>query len=135
MSIRPHDGGKPPTPPAVKKWPRAPETFNEAERAWWRRLGRCAEALGTVATADLGVCERAAQMSARADAALADPEFKPTALNALLRLELDYWRQLGLSPQSRRAVAPLPKPAESSGFEDIEDEGVTGRVVGTIGHT
>jgi hypothetical protein len=59
-----------------------------------------------------------------------DEDFAPTALTALLKLELDYWKQLGLSPQSRRAVAPLPKGSESSGFEDIE-EGAA--VVGRIG--
>jgi hypothetical protein len=74
-----------------------------------------------VSASDLPVAARAAQVSARVDSALIDPDYKPTALNALLRLELDYWKQLGLSPQSRRAVAPLPSGEdEESGFEDVE---------------
>lgn len=77
--------------------------------------------LGTVALADLPVAARAAQISARVDSALRDDDFKPTALNALMRLELDYWKQLGLSPQSRRAVTPLPNDkGEATGFEDVE---------------
>ena len=63
------------------------------------------------------------QVSVRIDKALRDPDFKPTALNAMMLLELNYWKQLGLSPQSRRAVAPLPVASEDSGFEDIEDRG------------
>jgi hypothetical protein len=77
--------------------------------------------LGSVAAADLPMAQRAAQVSARVDAALLDPDFKPTALNALLRLELDYWKQLGLSPQARRAVTPLPTDDEERNeFEDVE---------------
>lgn len=133
MSIRPHDGGKPPAPPAITKWPRPPRGFSAEERAWWRRLGVAATALGTLSTADLGIAERAAQISTRVDDAFRDPEFAPTALNALLRLELDYWKQLGLSPQSRRSVTPLPTSAGESGFEDIEDERRPGAVVGRIG--
>jgi phage terminase small subunit len=131
MSIRPHDGGKPPTPPALRKWPAAPRHLSEGERVWWRRLGRCARDLGTISTADLGVVERACQASARCEVALRDPETKPTALTAMLRLELDYWKQLGLSPQSRRAVTPLPVSSGDSGFEDIEDDG--GVIAGRIG--
>lgn len=121
MSIRPADKGSPPTPAALEKWPKAPKGFTQAEREWWSRLGVAAMELGTVAAADLPVAARAVQVSARVDAAFLDPNFKATALNALLRLELDYWKQLGLSPQSRRAVTPLPNDkAEESGFEDIE---------------
>lgn len=121
MSIRPADKGRPPTPPALEKWPKAPEDFTPDERAWWARLGAAAMELGTVSAADLPVAARAVQASARVDAALRNPDFKPTALNALMRLELDYWKQLGLSPQSRRAVTPLPNDkSEASGFEDVE---------------
>jgi hypothetical protein len=134
MSIRPHDGGRPPAPPAIRQWPEPPERFEEDERGWWVRLGESAASLGTISTSDLGVAERAAQISARADRAFRDPDFAPTALNALLRLELDYWKQLGLSPQSRRSVTPLPTTAGESGFEDIEDERAPGAVVGRIGH-
>lgn len=122
MSIRPHDGGRPPAPPAIRKWPPAPKRFSREERAWWRRLGRDLTVLGTVCVADLEMCERAAQMSARADAALTDPNYTATALNALLRLELDYRKQLGLSPQSRRAVTPLPVAAQASGFEELMED-------------
>ena len=132
MSIRPHDGGKPPTPPALRRWPPAPRGMSDDERGWWRRIGRSAEVLGTIATADLGIVERVCQISARVDVAMRDPDFTPTALNALLRLELDYWKQLGLSPQSRRAVTPLPAESGSSGFEDIEDGAPV--IAGRIGH-
>lgn len=77
-------------------------------------------ALGTISEADILMAQRAAQASARVDDAFKDPDFKPTALNALLRLELDYWKQLGLSPQARRQVTPLPKDDGESGYEDIE---------------
>lgn len=76
--------------------------------------------LGTLSACDLPIAARAAQVSARVDSALIDPDYKPTALNALLRLELDYWKQLGLSPQARRSVAPLPTEEGESGFEDVE---------------
>jgi len=79
----------------------------------------------------MGVVTRSAQISARVESALRDRDYTPTALNALLRLELDYWKQLGLSPQSRRSVTPLPQGQESSGFEDIEDGAV---VAGRISH-
>lgn len=76
--------------------------------------------LGTVSAADLPMAQRTAQVSARVDDALLDVEFKPTALNALLRLELDYWKQLGLSPQSRRSVAPLPTEEPEDEFSEFE---------------
>lgn len=121
MSIRPHDGGRPPAPPALVEWPKAPETFTDRERGWWARLGEAVSELGTVAAADVPLAARAAQISARVDEAFADPDFKPTALNALLRLELDYWKQLGLSPQARRQVTPLPSGDDAeTGFEDVE---------------
>jgi hypothetical protein len=96
-------------------WPEPPADFARDESEWWVRLGQAVTALGTVSVADLPVAARAAQISARVDTALVDRDFKPTALNALLRLELDYWKQLGLSPQSRRSVTPLP-------VEEPEDE-------------
>lgn len=108
MAVRPHDGGRPPAPPVLSQWPAPPEGFGRAESEWWVRLGVAAAALGTVSVADLPVAARAAQISARVDTALVDATYKATALNALLRLELDYWKQLGLSPQSRRSVTPLP---------------------------
>src|SRR6266540_205804 len=114
MSIRPRDSGRPPTPPALTEWPHAPATFRDAERAWWVRVGEAVKGLGTVSAADLPVAARAAQISARVDDALLDAEFKATALNALLRLELDYWKQLGLSPQARRSVTPLPEAEDLS---------------------
>ena len=121
MSVRPHDGGRPPAPPVLAEWPAAPEGFLEDERTWWVRLGEAATVLGTGSAADVPMAQRAAQVSARVDRALSDPEFKPTALNALLRLEVDYWKQLGLSPQSRRAVTPLPSgESQETGYEDIE---------------
>jgi len=78
------------------------------------RVGEAVKGLGTVSAADLPVAARAAQISARVDDALLDPDFKATALNALLRLELDYWKQLGLSPQARRSVSPLPEAEDES---------------------
>lgn len=121
MSVRPHDGGKPPAPAALAEWPAPPKQFSEAERGWWACLGEAATGLGSVSAADLPMAARAAQVSARVDAALLDPDYKPTALNALLRLELDYWKQIGLTPQSRRQVAPLSgDDGGESGFEDIE---------------
>ena len=131
MSVRPHDGGKPPRPPALDEWPAPPGDFSEAERECWARIGSAAGALRTISTADMGVVTRSAQISARVESALRDRDYTPTALNALLRLELDYWKQLGLSPQSRRSVTPLPQGQESSGFEDIEDGAV---VAGRISH-
>lgn len=109
MSIRPRDSGAPPMPPALVGWPAPPAGFSPDEQRWWAVIGAATAALGTVSAADLPMAQRAVQVSARADAALLDPGFKPTALNALLRLELDYWKQLGLSPQARRSVTPLPE--------------------------
>jgi hypothetical protein len=80
----------------------------------WARLGQAVLGLKTVSEADLPMAARAAQVSARVDAALADPLFKPTALNALLKLEVEMWRLFGLTPQSRRQVAPLPKGEDGS---------------------
>lgn len=120
MSIRPHEKGSPPSPPAILEWPGAPGNFSDTERGWWARIGEAVMGLGAVSEADLPVAARAAQISTRVDAAMLDAEFKPTALNALLRLELDYWKQLGLSPQARRGVTPLPKGEGESGYEDVE---------------
>jgi hypothetical protein len=119
MSIRPHDGGHPPTPPALTEWPAPPETFSADERGWWATVGTAVLALGTVSAADLPMAQRAAQVSARVDGAMTDPEFKATALNALLRLELDYWKQLGLSPQARRQTTPLPTEKEPDEFDEF----------------
>jgi hypothetical protein len=121
VSIRPTDKGNPPNPPALVEWPEPPQAFGADEREWWVRLGAAAMALGTVSVADLPMAQRAVQVSVRVDGALMDPDFKPTALNAILRLELDYWKQIGLSPQARRGTTPLPKEdSEGSGFEDVE---------------
>jgi hypothetical protein len=88
---------------------------------WWKQIGEAAVRLGTVSAADLPVAARAAQISARAADALSDPDYDPKALNSLLRVELEYWKQLGFSPQSRRAVTPLPSgEKKKSGFEDVE---------------
>jgi hypothetical protein len=120
MSIRPHDGGRPPTPPALTEWPAPPETFAADECAWWSVVGTAVLALGTVSAADLPMAQRAAQISARVDAAMGDTTYKPTALNALLRLELDYWKQLGLSPQARRQTTPLPTEKEPDELDEFE---------------
>lgn len=109
---RPPNGRNAPTPPALAQWPGAPSYFGPDEDRWWERLGEAAQRLGTISEADLPIAARAVQISVRVDKALADDDFKPTALNALLRLELDYWKQLGLSPQARRAVSPLPTGEE-----------------------
>jgi len=106
-----------PALPALKTWPKPPKHFTENESEAWKRLGVAAMALGSVSAADLLFCERVAQVSARVDTAMADPDFKPTALNALLRLEADLRRQLGISPQARAAVQALSKEAE----EDEDD--------------
>lgn len=121
MSVRAHDLARPPSPAPLDRWPKPPKGFSGLERDAWTRLGDAALELGTVSRADLLFCARVAQVSARVDEALADREFKPTALNALLRLEADLLKQIGLSPQARRAVTPLPAASDGeSGFEDVE---------------
>lgn len=107
----------PPALPALITWPPAPRHFNRDERTAWGRLGKAVMALGSVSLADVLFCERVAQVSARVDEALKDPDFKPTALNALLKLEADLRRQLGITPQARGAVQPLEKEPE----EDEDD--------------
>ena len=115
MSVRPHDNGRPPAPPALDAWPKDPPfPLTADERRCWERLGAAVLGLKTVSAADLPMAARAAQVSARVDAALADPLFKPTALNALLKLEVEMWRLFGLTPQSRRGVAPLPQGDDGS---------------------
>lgn len=121
MSIRPHDGGRPPTPDALRRWPKPPQGFSDVERDAWGRIGEALMVLGTASAADLPVAERAAQVRARVDALFADDELKPSTLASMLRIEVDLYKQLGLSPQARRQVSPLPDGKDrASGFEDIE---------------
>jgi phage terminase small subunit len=106
-----------PIPAALTDWPPAPKYFNPAEKAAWKRLGGAVMELSTISRADLLFCERVAQVSARVDAALKDKAFKPTALNAIVKLESDLRRQLGISPQARTQVQPLAAEVD----EDEED--------------
>lgn len=112
---------KAPVPSALVRWPDPPRHFVEPEKVAWDRLGDAVMSLGVVSVADLLFCERVAQVSARVDTALADEEFKPTALNALLKLEADLRKQLGLSPQARGSVDPLA-PEQDEEDEDPDAE-------------
>lgn len=116
-TFRPERHKETPALPALKSWPKPPKHFDAGETVAWKRLGVAVMALGSVSEADLLFCERVAQVSARVDAALSIENFKPTALNALLRLEADLRRQLGISPQARAAVQALAQEPE----EDEED--------------
>ena len=97
--------------PCLATWPAPPRTFTAGERSAWKRIGEAAMVTGSVSGADLVLAERLAQLHARVDAALVDPDVKPASLVALVRLEGDMLGRMGLSPQGRNTVGPLRRPA------------------------
>ena len=120
MSIRPNDGGKPPSPAAITVWPKAPKGFTAGERAAWGRLGEAVILLGAASLADLPMAGRCAQVSARVDGLFRDKTLKASTLASMLRIEVELLKQLGLSSQARRQVAPLPSgKKKKSRFDDI----------------
>ena len=112
MSIRAQDGGKPPAPPALKKWPKPPRGFKPLEVAEWSEIGAACMVIGTVSAADLPIAQDAARVSARVSELFDDPDLKASTLAGMLRIKIDLFKQLGLSPQSRRQVTPLQDDAE-----------------------
>lgn len=106
-SIRPRDPGAAPAPPALARWPKAPKGYSPAEIAAWDEIGEAVLVLRTVSTADLLMVGRAAQVRARASEMFADGDIDPGRLASMLRLEANLYKELGLSPQARRAVSPL----------------------------
>lgn len=101
-------------PVALTVWPKPPVNFNASERASWARIGRAAIATGSVGSPDLVLAERLAQLDARVDEALSDPDLKVSTLSALLRLEADLLNRMGLTPQARSTVGALAKPKRDS---------------------
>lgn len=101
-------------PTALSVWPKPPASFTARERKSWDRIGRAAVLLGSVGVPDLILAERLAQLHARTDEALADPELKVSTLSALMRLEADLLNRMGLTPQARATVGPLAKAKRDS---------------------
>lgn len=97
--------------PALTTWPAPPRTFTAGERSAWKRLGVAAIGTGSVSACDLVLAERLAQLHARVDEALADPDVKASSLASLLRLQADMLTRMGLTPQGRGTVAPLSRAA------------------------
>ena len=98
-----------PSPVAARleRWPAAPKGFSDTEKAAWKRPGQSVMPLGTVSAGDLLMARYCAQMMARADKALADPEAKLTAINSLLRIVAGLLKDFGLTPTSRNSVSTL----------------------------
>ena len=94
---------------ALAKWPPAPKHFCPAEASSWARVGRAAMSARSIATCDLVMAERLAQLHARVDGALANPALKASMLAALLRLEADLLSRMGLSPSGRSTVGQLAR--------------------------
>ena len=95
---------------AIGKWPAPPAHFTAPEVAAWKRVGRAAMTTRSVASCDLVLAERVAQLHARVDAAYRSTSMKPSALAALVRLEADLLGRLGLSPSGRATVGQLARP-------------------------
>lgn len=120
-TLRPDRLKNGPVPSALTSWPKPPPHFSPAESVAWERLGGAVMELGSVSRADLLFCERVAQVSARVDEALKDPDLKLTSLNALLNIEARLRIQLGISPQARGGVSTLaPEKQEEDEDPDAE---------------
>ena len=97
------------SPSPLRRWPPAPVNFSPLERSSWKRIGRAALLLGTVGAPDLILLSRLAQLSAKIDETLTDPEAKATTLAAMMRLEADLLSRCGMSPAGRNSVVPLSR--------------------------
>ena len=118
-TFRPSRSRSPIKTTGLSRWPSAPKTFSDSEKAAWKRLGKALLPLGTVGEADLVMVGYLAQMMARLDQALADPTTKLTALNSLLAITGRLLRDFGLTPAARGSVSPL---AQETTEEDALSE-------------
>jgi hypothetical protein len=112
---------------AIEKWPPAPKHLGEAEVAAWKRIGTAVMSARSIAECDLPLCERLAQIRARVDVALVTPNLKPSALAALLRLEVEVLSKAGLSPAGRATVGQLATARKASHLDEFMPEDGYGR--------
>lgn len=110
MARTPANAPKPEALAALERWPRAPEGYTEDEILSWDRLGRALMASKLVTAADLVLAEETARVMARVRRLYADDSLKPTILKGWLDLETKMLAEMGLSPRSRKSVAPPAKP-------------------------
>jgi hypothetical protein len=104
---------------ALKVWPKAPKSFNAGEVEAWSRVGRAAMDAGSVASSDLLLAVRLAQLSARVDAAMVNPTMRTSTLTSLCRLEADLMSRAGLTPQARATVGVLPRAKPKSALDEF----------------
>lgn len=119
-SVRATDVKTNPTPERLSRVPPAPKSFSKKEKETWTEIAKAAVRLGTLAATDLRLLGTTARIAARLDALLANPKSLPAQIGALARIEEMMLRNFGLSPLSRRGVAPLPETKNETGGDDLD---------------